>query len=64
MKSFFKNQRLTAGVALVSLVLLVITALPSLHTPKWLQIIILMVFLVCAVVFTVSSGLDRYRNHQ
>lgn len=53
MKRFFKNQRLTAGVALVSLVLLVITALPSLHTPKWLQIIILVIFLICAVGFTI-----------
>ncbi|MDM8266755.1 hypothetical protein QUW44_06220, partial [Limosilactobacillus pontis] len=45
MKSFFKNQRLTAGVALVSLVLLVITALPSLHAPKWIQIVFLFIFL-------------------
>lgn len=64
MKNPFKNQRLMAGTALVSLVLLVITALPSLHAPKWLQIVFLLIFLVCAVVFTVTSGWERLKNRQ
>lgn len=51
-------------VALLSLVLLVITAIPDLHTPKWIQIIILVIFLICAVVFTISSGLEGYKNHR
>lgn len=64
MKHFFKNQRLMGVVALLSLVLLVITAIPDLHTPKWIQIIILVIFLICAVVFTISSGLEGYKNHR
>ncbi|MGN1280159.1 MAG: hypothetical protein ACI4T4_05655 [Limosilactobacillus sp.] len=64
MKNPFKNQRLMAGTALISLVLLVITALPSLHAPKWLQIVFLLIFLVCAVVFTVTSGWERLKNRQ
>lgn len=64
MKSFFKNQRLTAGIALTSLVLLVITALPSLNAPKWIQIVFLLIFLICAVVFTVTSGWERLKDRQ
>ena len=64
MKSFFKNQRLTAGVALVSLVLLAITALPSLHAPKWIQIVFLFIFLICALTFTVTSGWERLKDRQ
>lgn len=64
MKHFFKNQRLMGVVALLSLVLLVITSMPSLHTPKWIQIIILVTFLICAVVFTISSDLEGYKNHR
>lgn len=64
MKNLFKNQRLMAGTALISLALLVITALPSLHAPKWLQIVFLLIFLICAVVFTVTSGWERLKNRQ
>ncbi len=64
MKNLFKNQRLMAGTALISLVLLVITAVPSLHAPKWLQIVFLLIFLICAVVFTVTSGWERLKNRQ
>jgi predicted membrane channel-forming protein YqfA (hemolysin III family) len=47
-------------VALISLILLVISY--SLHAAKWLQAIILIIFLVSAFAFTFSTGWQHYKE--
>ncbi|WP_267202493.1 hypothetical protein [Limosilactobacillus kribbianus] len=57
---FFSNRRATTGVALVSLILLILTY--SLHAAKWLQAVILVIFLASAFAFTFSTEWQRFKQ--
>lgn len=57
---FFSNRRATTSVALISLILLVLTY--SLHGAKWLQAVILIIFLASAFAFTFVTEWRRYKQ--